>query len=224
AVFCLYKTLPVPNGGVLVHNRAPLPALESLSLRSCGMAPLAGRSAELVLEWLRGRCNGPTQALFGLKRAAGRALRAAGVEPVPVGDMGFELSQVDVGISPMCEVLMRRWDCGAIRDRRRANFRHLRARLAGRVTPLLEDLPEGVCPLFFPILVGDKRGAARALRARGVEAIEFWNEGDAGARDFADTRFLRKHVLELPIHQDLSPEQIDYVADRVGELRPGLPC
>ena len=46
------------------------------------------------------------------------------------------------------------------------------------------SLPDGVCPLFFPIVVGDKAAAARALQQRGVDALEFWNESIAvGRRD-----------------------------------------
>jgi dTDP-4-amino-4,6-dideoxygalactose transaminase len=138
--------------------------------------------------------------------------------------MGFETSQVDVAISSMCEPMMRSWDYGRIAKRRRRNFHALRDRLAGRVALLKDDLPEGVCPLFFPILARDKHAAALALWARGVSAVEFWNEGDAEARGaaFADAQFLRDHVLELPIHQDLSLSQIDYVADQVLGLEADL--
>src|SRR2546425_1155055 len=132
AVFCLYKTLPLPNGGLLAQNCGRLDGLQALSLRPCGVTPLAGRSTELMLEWLRGRYDGPGRALFALKRAAGRALRAVGADHVPVGDMGFDLKHVGVDISPICEALMRRWDYGSIRRRRRDNFHFLRDRLAGR--------------------------------------------------------------------------------------------
>jgi dTDP-4-amino-4,6-dideoxygalactose transaminase len=215
AVFCLYKTLPVPNGAVLVHNRGLAPGLDALALRRCGLAPLLGRTAELLLEWVRGRCDAPGRALFALKRAAGKRLRAAGVERVPVGDMGFDPRQVDVALSPMCEALLRRWDYEAIRRRRRENFAALRERLLGRVALLKAELPDGACPLFFPILVEDKAAAARALWARGVDAVEFWNEGDPQAPAAPAARFLRDHVLELPLHQDLSTSQVQYVADQV---------
>jgi dTDP-4-amino-4,6-dideoxygalactose transaminase len=225
AVFCLYKTLPLPNGGLLVSNRGRLNGLATLPLRPCGVGPLAGRSAELVLEWLRARCDRPGRALFALKRAAGRALRASGVEALPVGDMGFDLAQVDVAMSPACAPLLSRWDHGSIRRRRRENFRVLRDRLAGRVALLREDLAEGVCPLFFPILVPDKHAAARALRARGVDAVQFWNEGDPQAQEgFPDVRFLREHVLELPLHQDLTAAQVEHVADQVLRLEECRPC
>jgi len=225
AVFCLYKTLPLPNGAVLVQNRASLPELASVRLTPCGLVPLAGRSAELALEWLRGRFDAPGRTLFALKRTIGRRLRAAGVDRVPVGDMGFDLGQVDLAISPVCETLLRRWDYRSIVRRRRENFRLLRDRLAGRATALKPDLPEGVCPLFFPILVPDKRAAARALWARGVEAVEFWNDGDPEARAelFPETQFLRDHVLELPIHQDLGPAEIEHVAAQVAAVTVQAP-
>jgi dTDP-4-amino-4,6-dideoxygalactose transaminase len=224
AVFCLYKTLPVPNGGLLVHNGGGLRHVDGLRLRPCGFAPLAGRSSELLLEWLRARSNATGHALFALKRTMGRVLRASGTERAPVGDMGFDPAQLDLAISPVSQALLRRYDYAAIRSRRRDNFHRLRAALGDRVTLLRHDLPEGVCPLFFPILVPDKGAAARALWARGVDAVEFWNDGDPAADDFPDVRFLRRHVLELPLHQDLGAEQIDFVAEQVRALELRFPC
>jgi hypothetical protein len=80
-------------------------------------------------------------------------------------------------------------------------------------------LPDGVCPLFFPIVVGDKAAAARALQQRGVDALEFWNESmESGDEMGPDARFLRRHVLELPIHQDLTPRHLAHVAREVSAL------
>jgi hypothetical protein len=86
------------------------------------------------------------------------------------------------------------------------------------------DLAPGVCPLFFPLLVADKGDAARALWRRGVMATELWNEGDVSVRshEAEDSRFLRKHVLELPIHQDLTRQHIEYMARQVRDLGLGL--
>jgi dTDP-4-amino-4,6-dideoxygalactose transaminase len=57
AVFCLYKTLPVPNGAVLVQNAAKLESLERLPLRQVSAASLAGRTAELLVARARGRAH-----------------------------------------------------------------------------------------------------------------------------------------------------------------------
>ena len=78
--------------------------------------------------------------------------------------------------------------------------------------------------MSFPILVADKHAVARALRRRGIEAIEMWNEdGGAGRSGMsADVRFLRQHVLELPVHQDLTPRHIAHTAREVVALRLGM--
>ncbi len=221
AVFCLYKTLPLPNGGLLIQNRNVLDKLARLSLDPCGRASVAGRSAELMVEWLRGRSDATGKTLLVMKRATGRTLSALGVKRLPVGDIGFDPAQVNVGMSSLCDNLLKRFDYAEIRRKRRANFLLMRQRLAGRAALLPKELGEGTCPLFFPILVPDKPAAALALRRRGIDAVEFWNYGDAGATRaaFPDAWFLRDHLLELPIHQEITPAQVDYIADQVLSLK-----
>ena len=48
--------------------------------------------------------------------------------------------------------------------------------------------------------------------------LRFWNHGDPEANG-ADVLFLREHVLELPIHQDIRPEQVEYMARQVLSLK-----
>jgi hypothetical protein len=73
--------------------------------------------------------------------------------------------------------------------------------------------------LFFPILVQDKHSAARALWQRGIGAVEFWNKDPrSDCEGGADAQYLRAHVLEIPIHQDVNPSQVEYIADQVLRL------
>jgi hypothetical protein len=134
--------------------------------------------------------------------------------------MKFDPRQQNLAMSGLCHRLFKRFDYQEIRRRRRRNFLQLSERLEGRATPLRTDLAEGVCPLFFPLLVRDKHAAAVALWRRGIGAVEFWNQGDpeASLPGSSDAQFLREHVLELPIHQDLGAEQIDAIADAVSQL------
>lgn len=221
SVFCLYKTLPVPNGGLLVQNADPPVVLNGSGLRPPDLASVCARSAELLLEWIRSRSDRLGKGLFWLKRAVGRGLNGLEVERMAVGGIGFDLAEADVAMSSLCDTLIRRFDHEMIRRRRRENFRLLLERLAGHATPLLSELQEGVCPLFFPLLVPDKQAAARALERRGISAIEFWNYGDpqASAEEFPDAQFLRAHVLELPIHQDVTPPRLDYMAEQIARLK-----
>jgi dTDP-4-amino-4,6-dideoxygalactose transaminase len=217
SVFCLYKTLPVPNGGLLVQNRNILGGLSELKLQRCPQTTAFGRAAELTLEALRSRADFVGRALFGIKRVFGRLLRAGGRRQVPIGNIGWNLGDVDVAMSSICDTVMQRLDYDHIRRKRRENFMLLRQKLEGRVKMLREDLEEGVCPLFFPILVEDKHAAARALWRRGVGAVEFWNEVRPLAEQDSGpaAQYLRAHVLELPIHQDVGPRQAKYIADQV---------
>ncbi len=240
SVFCLYKTLPLPNGAMLVQNDRPVESLERLKLRQAGSASVAGRMAELFVQRLRGRINGVGAALAVLKRGIGVAAGALDVRRANVGDIGFNLDEVDLAMSPISERLITRFDYDDIRRRRIANYQQLARELAGTAdlstsgadrvasgadlgrsafVPMFPMLADGVCPLFFPVLVPNKTDTADALRRRGVDVIEFWNDpaGD-GSEMGPNARFFRAHVLELPIHQDLGPRHISHIARQVASL------
>jgi perosamine synthetase len=123
---------------------------------------------------------------------------------------------VDLAMSPVSTRLLQRLDLADIQRRRVANYRQLLGEIDAHVQPVFPVLPDRVCPLFFPVLVPDKAEAANALRRRGVDALEFWNDpvGD-GSEMSSSTRFFREHVLELPIHQDLSPRHVSHVAKQI---------
>ena len=219
SVFCLYKTLPLPNGALLVQNGQRLDALERLHLRDAGAASVMGRTAELLVQRVRGRFSGVGAALQTAKRALGRAAGAIDVRRANVGDIGFNLDEVDLAMSPLSTRLLAWCDMSAIRQRRIKHYRTLDALLDPAVRRVFPALPDGVCPLFFPIVVADKHRTAVALQQRGVDALEFWNDSvESGAEMSGDARFLRTHVLELPIHQDLTPRHITYMARHVSEL------
>src|SRR5688572_2482133 len=176
SVFCLYKTLPLPNGALLVQNGPRLESLERLPLRQAGPASVLGRTAELLVQRIRGRANRIGAALQVVKRGMGRAAGALEVRRANVGDIGFNLDEVDLAMSGVSARLLDRFDFEDIRRRRVENYRLLDSQLDSRIVRVFPELPDGVCPLFFPIVVPDKPAAARALQQRGVDALEFWNE------------------------------------------------
>jgi perosamine synthetase len=225
SIFCLYKTLPVPNGGLLIRNNQALPGLDSLRLERCPALAAAGRSVELAFETLRSRANRTGKALFAIKQTIGRTLRAARVRHVPVGDIGWNIANVNIAMSGVSDRVMRSLDFERIIETRRNNFLLMRQKLEGRVRMLREDLKEGVCPLFFPILVRDKHAAARALWQRDIGAVEFWNDPQSNPAIGPEARYLRSHVLELPIHQGVTPAQVEYIAKQVLRLKlEPAPC
>ena len=222
SVFCLYKTLPLPNGACLVENGKHLAGLDHISLRQAGLPSVLGRTAELVVRNIRSRSDSLGAAMESMKRAAGRAVGAMDVPRAKIGDIGFNIDDVDLAMSEISARLLKRLDFEEMRTRRMANYRRLAMQLAGQVTPLHNELPDGVCPLLFPILVEDKQETAEVLRSCDIDVLEFWNHGAEGAgraeAEGENARYLRRHVLGLPIHQDLTDRHIDYVAEQVARL------
>jgi dTDP-4-amino-4,6-dideoxygalactose transaminase len=102
----------------------------------------------------------------------------------------------------------------AIVEKRRRNYFFLLGRLRDVSAPLFNQLPAGVCPLFYPMVVEDKAEVLARLHARGIEAIDFWKHFhpacDASA--FPEVAQLRRSIVEIPCHQDLSPEVMAEVA------------
>lgn len=216
AVFSLYKTLPVPNGGALTLD-ASLPQGLPEPPRPPGLSTFSHLASSLLqnLE-LRGGAAG--RALRKLARGLGRgATRAARVERVATGTQHFDRAHANLGMSPMARRIGLRQDFAGIVERRRRNFFYLLGHLRDLSPPIFGQLPPGVCPLFFPVQVEDKAEVARRLWAQGVETVDFWRHGHPSclAGEFPEVDRLRRTVLEVPIHQDLTPAAMTFVAEAV---------
>ena len=160
------------------------------------------------------------EALRGAARRAYAAVRGAtGVRPVSTGTMTFDLATVDLGMSALSELIARHLDADAIVAARRRNYFLLLGRLRDRVAPLFPELPAGASPLFYPLLCDDKAAVGARLAARGIETVDFWRTGHPLCPEdpFPDVQLLRRRVLELPVHQDLQPDDMAYLARCVRE-------
>ena len=169
-----------------------------------GSASVLGRTAELLVQRIRGRANGVGAALQVVKRGMGRAAGALDVRRANVGDIGFNLDEVDLAMSRRVGAAaraagLRRHPAAPRRElpaaRRAARPRRRRRCSASCPTASARSSSRSSCPTSTP--------RPRALQQRGVDALEFWNESmESGDEMGPDARFLRAHVLELPIHQD----------------------
>lgn len=221
SIFCLYKTLPVPNGGALKFNRprhgewmplraAPLASVVSLTLSSM----------LLNLEMRAGRAGSLLRA--GIRRVAHTVVRASGVDRVPVGTMHFNPEHADLGISPLSQAIAKRQQADRIVAIRRRNYLLLHDRLKSLSPPLFERLDPGVCPLFYPLWVDDKPTVIEHLVERGIRAVDFWGEHHPACNpaQFPEAMRARRHIVEIPCHQDLSLAAMDWIAEQVElELR-----
>ena len=216
AFFCLYKTLPVPHGGAMVINGP-----RSYSVPGLPPPPLTstlGHAASSLLANLELR-GGRAGALLraGARKLGRGAAAAARIERVGTGTQHFNRGHVDLGMSALTRRIALAQDHAAIVEARRRNYFFLLGRLREVAPPLFNQLPPGVCPLFYPLLVTEKAEVMARLRARGVETIDFWRyfHPACDAPSFPEVAELRRTVLEIPIHQDLTTERMAVVAEEV---------
>jgi len=219
AVFCFYKSLPVPNGGALVVND---PALRAALPRPVGAPPVStlSHAAGSLLAHLALRAGPAGEWFRTLARRSAQLFRdASGLRPLSTGTAVFDGEAVRLGMSRLSWRILRRTDPEAVTAARRRNYFLLLASLRQAAEPLFSELPPGACPLFYPLLCIDKRAVMARLAAAGIETVDFWRTGHAlcPASEFPEVERLRQGVLELPIHQDLGPEEMAHLARLVLE-------
>ncbi len=215
-IFCLYKTLPMPHGGALTVNgprQYSLPEPPAPPFTSTLSHTLSALLQNLEL---RGGAFG--RGLRRFIRSLGKgAVRAADIERVATGTQHFNRQHVDLGMSPFAKRIAQAQDLESIVETRRRNYFFLLGRLRDVSQPLFNQLPPGVSPLFYPLVVEDKAEVLARLHAKGIEAIDFWKHFhpacDASA--FPEVAQLRRSIVEIPCHQDLSPEVMAEVAAAV---------
>jgi len=214
ALFSIYKSVPLPHGGYLVtkegRRNAPLVSPPRFSTLL--------QTAELVAQHVR-----RTAANRHVNRFWERtnALRQQISQRTTVsGTLTLDTTSLRYNASPLVERLMRSYDPISIIERRRANFHLLHSRLA-RVSPLTFDtLPQGACPLFYPIVVPDKVRFRMKLAAHNIGSVNLWSQPHPRypQADTERTARWRRTILELPIHQQLNGEDIERIAETVSLL------
>jgi len=220
SVFSLHKTLPLPHGGALMVRNSASPS-GSRTERPPMTSTLA-YTASAVWRDLEFEGGFAHNFLRKVKRSVRRLSRRLGV--VPVGGERFDMAKANLNMSRLSHWVLSHQNYQAIIDRRRRNYSHLFSRLREVSPPVLGELPDGVCPLFYPLRVRNKPLALARLFDRGVDAINFWSAPPAivPAGAFPDVELLRRTIVQIPCHQDLSSRAVDWLADQVCDLREEL--
>jgi hypothetical protein len=218
-IFCLYKTLAVPHGGTLILNRDGLPLPPEP--KEPDWISTAAYAANRCLDHFDLHGGGAGQLFSGLGRAMGRLTkRTMRAEAVPIDTNELDLSEIPLGMSRVARSILFRTQAAEVVRIRRRNYEHLISLLDGGVRVLFPELPAGVCPLSLPILVPDKPAAYERLLESGVETVNLWfrRRPDVPEGAFPEVEFLRRHVLEVPIHQGLRPDHVEFIAARVRRI------
>lgn len=230
AVLSLPKSLPVPNGGALVINNV---RFRSYPWQKRRVARLKTAKAVLSLfrSALRRRISeSPLRAAYSSFRSRPQEKELLSVslpddEALPdVADwMHYREYFGDRSASSLTARLLTRVDVDEIVRVRRRNYLCLQSLLTDRpgFTRLYKNLPEGVCPLGMPVICNDAGGLRSALLKRDIESAWLWTGFDRNMdwSRFNEARFLKNHLLLLPVHQGLSEKDMEYIAHTIGTLQ-----
>lgn len=98
--------------------------------------------------------------------------------------------------------------------RRRDNFCHYLKRLAtvSAVESLHGSLADGIYPYVFPLVLKDPDNHFPRLKAAGVP---IWRWEELAVSDCLVSKDYRLKLLQLPCHQTLSREELDWIIDKI---------
>lgn len=205
AVYCLYKSFGLPDGAA-AYCRADLPLPDRQT--SIGAWPLARRlgssltSRSVLMARLRDRFVPEHEDV----RPEGGFLQDE-----------YELGDPDRSSTLLSTYLLPRVIDPAAASRRRTNYEYLLDRLSGLIPKPFEQLADGAVPIAFPVASDSPTDLAAAIRAKGIVAGVLWPTRHAcvPAGDWSRADFFRHRVLALPVHQELSGNELKRIADAV---------
>ncbi len=226
AIFSIRKTLPLPDGGCLLINNPAL-AFERqgesqpnsfatyyvLSEMLCsGSTDMAQGTGGLV----RGACTlnfmVTRLARLGL-RGVHKVLRDRGDYLVYPSGNTFKDEVRNWGMSKTSSAIISGAEFSDIKMRRRANFSYLLERFGSdeRFVLPIRFLPDGVCPLLFPVLVEERDQIYRELKERGYAGYDWWGGFHPAVRwdEFPEAVQLKQKVFGIPVHQSLRGLHLD---------------
>ncbi|HXE94788.1 MAG TPA: aminotransferase class V-fold PLP-dependent enzyme [Dongiaceae bacterium] len=218
AVFSQRKTLPLPDGGALLINNP------SLTPDPPGNKPSNYVAVKKMIGMLFRsifNLNPRNELPYIFERMAAiinsRVARKEGSR-YSTG-MEVDSDRCSLDMSGPSRYIMDRTRIEPVIRRRRDNYLCLLRHLTGvpHFRIVREQLPEGACPLFFPVRiegVGRHVIQERLLRS-GINGFVFGDELHAGLprNQFRNAEMLSREVLSLPVHQDLKPADMAYIAE-----------
>jgi len=221
AIYSFVKTLPMPDGGALVFNRAYEGPKRNLQAPHAKQVLL--NCLPLFKKWVMHR----TQIWHSSKLLKSALNRSWIKKPItttrtrfptmPASNLFVE-GKRKWSISGLSRGFLNFVKPGEIVEDRRRNYIHLEKALSGMsgLRKLYPDIPDSVCPLAFPLVVQDRDYWDNALSAAGI-LVGGWPSYHQAFdwEQYRVSRYLKDHVLTLPVYQGLTPAHMEYIAECV---------
>lgn len=197
AVFCIYKTYGVIDGAAMICTNPPDHS--------------GGRRRTRFAQALRRNAAWLAQRSASLSSLRARVSSSDGYDI----DTDFGLGHPDSAPALSTRLLLRKTLAEDAAKKRRDNYRYLLERLESSVPGAWKVLPDGASPFTFPVKSSNKEALFNALQKEGVMALNLWNVAHPilDEERFDSARWLRRHVLGLPVHQELRDKDLDRIVE-----------
>ena len=225
SIFNLYKTLPLPDGGAMIINNPALvhdypPMLASPRVKVyIELVRLLKRSvfhkisaANILIAGIRDLKN-RFKTKWELRSNMGNKF------PDMPASYYYDESLSLKRMSMASKYMLNRYDYNRIVQNRRRNFQKYLYELRNieNIQFLYQDLPEGICPLYFLILIENPGYICKQLYKYSVFTFHWWSgyHKDLPWSDFPEACYLKDHLLALPVHQQLNEKDVDYIIQKL---------
>jgi len=213
AIYSPYKSIGLPHGGLgaVRADEAACPKLERPPFLSTLL-----QTRDKLGRYLKARAPRPVER--GFSTLSGTARHLLGIdrsEQVASGSAAWSPSTLGLDASRLtCRMAQGQSGKPLIR-KRQENYSYLAGRLPGHIPILWRSLEEDECPLFLPLLVAQRSRVQKALLERGVESVAVWGDEqyDRDVTPSENVKHLRRSLLEIPVHQDLTRKDLDHLID-----------
>ena len=227
--FSLLKTLPVPNGGVLTINSKDFsctrdqqsPSRLSTLFSLVELSHLNTWDDDLALQesiqrFFRIGVYSTAKYAKYCVAAFRKIFNPGALYLVRPDDYFFDQKLVGWGISQSSMNIIQNTDFERVITSRRRNYQYLCDYFCSndRVILPLQQLPTGVCPLFFPMMLKSeeiRRNLYDVLKNRGIVSHPWWSKFHPQVpwEKFPDAVELKQKLFGLPIHHDLELSHLD---------------
>ena len=233
AFFSVLKTLPVPNGGLLVLGNKFFEGKQNI--KSPNLIATLLYTAQLLKlrtdnnkhpfkeQFIRIMNNGLFISAEFLKMfllLLKKTVKTGAHNFVRPDSYLFIDELADWSMSSLSRNIIRNTDFQKIKDIRQRNFNYLLKHFlaSDNIHLPFRELPNGVCPLFFPIILKSpelRENLYQSLKERGVVTHPWWKRFHPAVpwEEFPDAVFLKQRLFGLPIHQDLTLEHMDRIIE-----------
>ena len=215
AAASLWKFLPVRDGSVLLDNTGD---------RSGRRAPSRSIVAELKAvarlteSWVKGEHQRLFPPAVTVIDVEARRILARGPFATPEDGLK-EFSPASARLPALASS---RWLSasaahGRVAQKRRENYQRwlLGVHSIPGITPLFPELPAHVVPYAFPLLIDAEGLLFHALKLAG---IPIWRWEDMAITDCSVAQDYRLRLLQLPCHQELSEQELEWLIQTVRDL------